>query len=356
MVSRHLPDAAGTAAGRALHALGEGLVSDGHDLAVWSWAYESPERDLPAWCRWALLPGEPALRTRVRALVRPRTDVVRAGWQPRPDGDVVVADDPVSFAAVADHPTSILTVHYSTRLDAVALRDLSPRLVQDVRAERSFARRAAGVVAYSSRVADAVGPHAVPAPIGCPMPASVLPLVDEPVAACLADWTWAPNRRAAGLLLAAWPLVRLEVPGARLVLAGRGSEAFDARALGVEGRGRVADATEVLAEAAVLVFPCPPTSGPKVKVLEAMAVGLPVVTTPAGGEGIAGVDGVPSPPVALAPARPAAFAAAVVRSLRDPARRAAMAADGRALVLSAHAPVACARARIAAWSAALGDR
>lgn len=356
MVSRHLPDPAGTAAGRALHALGEGLVGEGHDLAVWSWWYDAPEQDLPAWCRWAPLPDEPAHRTRVRALLRPRRDVVRAGWEQRADAEVVVADDPVSFAAVVNHRSSILTVHYSTWLDALALRDPAPRALQDVRAERSFARAAGGVVAYSVRVAGALGPRAVPAPIGCPVPGegAVLPLVDQPVAACVADWTWAPNARAAGLLLATWPLVRIEVPGARLLLAGRGSEAYDARSLGVEGRGRVPDATEVLAEAALLAFPCPPTSGPKVKVLEAMALGVPVVTTAAGVEGVAGVDDVPGAPVAVVSADPDEFAAAMVAVLRDPVRRARMASESRQLVVGAHGPAPCARARVAAWSRALG--
>lgn len=356
MVSRHLPDPSGTAAGRALHALGEGLVADGHDLDVWSWWYDEPARALPTWCRWAPLPDEPALRTRLRALARPRSDVVRAGWCPRPGSDVVVADDPVSFAAVRPHPAAVLTVHYSTLLDARAVDDRSLRAVQDVRAERAFARSAAGVIAYSPRVASAVGAGAVPAPIGCPVPPAALPIVDAPVAACVADWTWPPNERAAAVLVRAWELVRAELPGARLVLAGRGSERYAAGA--VEGRGRVGDAVAVLAEAAVLAFPCPPTSGPKVKVLEAMALGLPVVTTHAGVEGVAGIDGVEGvdgSAVAVAGVDPAAFAGAVVSLLRDPARRAAAAAQSRSLVLGSHAPVPCARARIAAWSAALAS-
>ena len=45
MVSRHLPDPAGTAAGRALFALGEGLVDAGHDLDVWSWWYDAPDKE-----------------------------------------------------------------------------------------------------------------------------------------------------------------------------------------------------------------------------------------------------------------------------------------------------------------------
>jgi glycosyltransferase involved in cell wall biosynthesis len=353
MVSRHVPDPAGTAAGRALFALGEGLVDAGHDLDVWSWWYDAPVAALPAWCRWEPLPDEPRLRTRLRALIRPRSDVVRAGWTPPADADVVVADDPVSFPAVDGHPRSILTVHYSTVLDAAALGDRSPRAWQDQRAERRFARHAAGVVAYSARVAAALPASAVTTSIGCPVPAAALALVDEPVAACVADWRWPANARAAATLLAAWPAVRAEIPPARLVLAGTGSEGFDQPAQGIAGLGRVADAQEVLAAAAVLAFPCPATSGPKVKVLEAMASGLPVVTTQAGAEGVGSLDEGDPLPVTLAPVDPGGFADAIVRLLRDPSGRAEQATAARRVIEDHHAPSAVAEHRMRAWEAAL---
>jgi glycosyltransferase involved in cell wall biosynthesis len=266
---------------------------------------------------------------------------------------VVVADDPVSFPAVDGHARSILTVHYSTVLDAAALGDRSPRARQDRRAERRFARHAAGVIAYSDRVAAALVAPAATAPIGCPIPAAVVPVVDEPVAACVADWRWPANERAARTLLAAWPLVRAEIPSARLVLAGTGSEGFDQPGQLVQGLGRVADADEVLAEAAVLAFPCPATSGPKVKVLEAMAAGLPVVTTDAGVEGVGPLDGSDPLPVTRAPVDPAGFADAIVRSLRDPSGRAQQAAAARRVVEEHHAPKAVAARRVGAWEAAL---
>jgi len=353
MVSRHLPDPAGTAAGRALFALGEGLVAAGHELDVWSWWYDAPVAALPGWCRWEPLPGEPRIRTRLRALVRPRCDVARAGWVPAAGAEVVVADDPVSFPAVDGHAGSILTVHYSAVLDAQALDDRSPRSWQDRRAERHFARRAAGVVAYSNRVGAALPARTVTAPIGCPLPATVLALVDEPVAACVADWRWPANARAAATLLAAWSAVRAEIPAARLRLAGIGSEAFDQPGQGVDGLGRVADTHEVLARAAVLAFPCPPTSGPKVKVLEAMAAGLPVVTTEAGVEGVGAPDERSPFPVVLASVDPAGFADAIVRSLRDPSGRARRAEAARRVIEAHHAPSAVADARVRAWEAAL---
>lgn len=353
MVSRHLPDEQGTAAGRALWALGEGLVAAGHDLDVWSWWYDPPASPLPAWCRWAPLPDEPALRTRTRALLRPRRDVVRAGWQPPTGADVVVADDPVSFPAVEGHGRSILTVHYSTVLDAAALGERSLRAVQDHRAERSFARGADGVVAYSDRVAGALVRRAVVAPIAVPVPPAQ-ELVDAPVAACVADWRWPPNARAGELLRAAWPLVRAQLPSARLELAGVGSEELDDPLAGVRGQGRVDDVAEVLAGAAVLAFPCPPTSGPKVKVLEAMARGLPVVTTGAGAEGIGAEDGAGAAgPLSVAGEDPAAFAAALLGLLSDPERRRHQAERARALVLAHHAPVPAAQRRVAAWAEAL---
>lgn len=357
MVSRHLPDPEGTAAGRALWALGEGLVAAGHDLDVWSWWYDEPERELPAWCRWAPLPRESGARTRLRALVRPRSDVVRARWAPPEDADVVVADDPVSFPAVAGQPRSVLTVHYSTVLDAAALGQRGPRTWQDRRAEGRFARRAAGVVAYSERVAGILGGAPAVAPIGCPLPeAPPWRPVEEPRAACVADWRWPPNARAADTLRRAWPLVRERLPSATLELAGAGSEAFDDPAAGVRGRGRVPDAREVLAGAAVLAFPCPPTSGPKVKVLEAMALGLPVVTTAAGVEGVGEPEGDATGAVAVAADEPTAFADALVSALTDPAERVAMAERARAIVEAHHGPAACAERRVAAWAAALERR
>ena len=344
-VSRHLPEVSGTAAGRILHATTAGLREAGHDAQVVSWSPDPPAAALPDWCRWQPLPPEPGWRTRTRALVRPRADTVRlvGDLADVPDDAVAVADDPLSFAAIAHRRSPTVTIHYATVLDRRALASWRAKDVQDARADRRVARRAALTMAYSDRVARAVPARRVAVvPVAWPAPASPVYPVDAPVAALLADWRWAPNRVAAARLLTAWPAVRAELAGAQLLLAGRG-ELPVGTLPGVSWLGEVADSREVLDRAAVLAFPCPATSGPKVKVLEATAAGLPVVTT------VAGVEGLDLSTDAVWLVRDArTLAASLVAALADPAPRAERAARARRAVMAVHDPVVAARARVAA--------
>jgi glycosyltransferase involved in cell wall biosynthesis len=256
-----------------------------------------------------------------------------------------MADEYLSFPAVAAAPRPVVTFHYATALDRIALkRPWSPALLQDRRAERSAARRSSLVLAYSDRVAAATAPHAVVVPIACPIPTDAVRPVDDPVAALIADWRWPPNGWALDRLLRSWPEVRRRVQSARLLLAGRGLPAVGSIA-GVEPLGVVAAARDVLERASVLAFPCPDTSGPKMKVLEALAHGLPVVTTTSGLEGIdpAGRAGALAVPMA-------AFAERLAALLTDPELRGQLSRAGRPALASTHGPLAaaCARARACA--------
>lgn len=344
VLSRHLPSEQGSAAGRVLLATCEGLRAEGVEVAVTSWAPEEPA-DLPAWCTWFPLPPEAGWRTRGRAVLRPRTDVRRLGWQPE---GVAVADDPLSAPAVPAGGWA--TLHYVTALDLAALRPEAgrprPRDLQDLRAERALRTRFLGrVLTYSARTAAWSGGTAVP--VAFPVPPEPVPLVDAPVAALVADWRWPPNRVALLRLLRDWPRVRAAVAGASLLLAGRGDPGVASHLdSGVEVLGPVSRSDDVLSRAAVLAFPCPDTSGPKIKVLEAAALGLCVVTTAAGAEGVSSD--------ALVVAAPEAFAGALVDVLLEPARRAGLAARARADVLAVHAPRPAARARKAVLEAAQG--
>lgn len=112
------------------------------------------------------------------------------------------------------------------------------------------------------------------------------------------------------------PRVLAECPAAKLVVIG--SEMPPAYSLprsgAVEFRGLVDDVREPLARYAVFVCPVLGGSGVRVKLLEAFAAGIPVVSTPLGAEGLARTDG---EFCALARTREQ-FAAKIVRLFRDP--------------------------------------
>lgn len=148
---------------------------------------------------------------------------------------------------------------------------------------------------------------------------------------------WPPN--VAGVLWFAaevLPRVHAQIPDARFVVVGKNPPA-EVRALAADPRvevtGYVADATPQLAAADVFVVPLHAGSGMRVKILDAWLWGLPVVSTPIGAEGIALRDG---ENILLAADAPA-FAAAVVRLLRDPTLNTALRVNGRAWVEETYA-------------------
>lgn len=282
--------------------------------------------------------------------MHPRSDVEGATWD-APSDAIAIADDVPSFAAVSKHRHSVATLHYRTSIDAAALRRRALRDVQDRRAEHRAATHAWLPLAYSPRAASAARGRGRTIPIAHEIPTAPVPFVDEPLVALVADWRWAPNRTALAALLGMWPDISRRVSGARLLLAGRGAHlARIEPSSSVDVLGEVARSDDVLGRAALVAFPCPPTSGPKIKVLEALAFGVPVVTTAAGVEGLFIAD-VAADIVTTEPE----FADRVVSLLTDPARRGDVATRARAAVAAAHAPRPAARARIAAIEAALAS-
>src|SRR6185436_5286986 len=131
------------------------------------------------------------------------------------------------------------------------------------------------------------------------------------------------------------PRVRRDVPDVELYIVGM-DPAPAVRRLADEARvvvtGRVDDVRPYFEEAAVAVAPLRVARGLQNKVLEAMAMGVPVVASPAAHQGISAVAGRDL----LVGADPAGFAQAVVTLLRDPGGRERMARAGRAAVEENH--------------------
>ncbi len=337
LVSEHCPELEGTASGRLLRAAGDGLVAAGHDVTAVCWTSREPAEDLPAWASWRPLHLGHGVRDHALALVRPRWGSHALDLPD--DAELSFAEDPLSWPAIARHRRTGVVVHYSCLLDAQALGEVSMSARQGHRADRRAVRRSTLPSSYSRRVGAFLGTsHWLPAAVPLTDP---VPLVEAPRALLLAGWDWPPNAVALQALLADWPDVRSRVPGAELLIAGRGCP--DVQADGVRILGSVSRAVDAFAEASVLAFPSPPTTGPKTKVLESLAAGLPVVTTTAGTEGLASTDG-------CVIAQAGEFSGALSSLLADPARRASLSAAGRALVESHHSPAAAAAARISAWT------
>ncbi|MBI1852937.1 MAG: TIGR03087 family PEP-CTERM/XrtA system glycosyltransferase [Planctomycetes bacterium] len=142
---------------------------------------------------------------------------------------------------------------------------------------------------------------------------------------------------------AIWPAVRRLVPQATFTIVGRNplrAVRALARMSGVMVTGTVPDVRPHLRRAAVAVAPLRVAQGVQNKILEAIASGLPVVATPEAARGL-------EPEVRAAisvESEPAAFAAAVVRLLRDEAERVAASRLARqALVARYNWPLSMAR-------------
>lgn len=141
---------------------------------------------------------------------------------------------------------------------------------------------------------------------------------------------WAPNAEGAVRFIeAGWPAVRDRIPGVRLRLAGKGmtpalSEA--ARRAGAEPVGYVNDMAPEFARAAALVVPLWVGAGARVKIIEALAAGVPVVSTPLGAEGLELDPGQDY----LSSERPEGLGQAVLEVLENPPLAERLSASGRA--------------------------
>lgn len=106
-----------------------------------------------------------------------------------------------------------------------------------------------------------------------------------PVVKLFGNWSWAPN--TAGLAWFArevWPEVHAAT-GARCEVAGSGVDPEMASTPGLVAHGRVEDLQTFLADAWALAIPLPESVGAPVKYAEALAVGVPVITTEQGAPG-----------------------------------------------------------------------
>lgn len=115
-----------------------------------------------------------------------------------------------------------------------------------------------------------------------------------PVFFHLGSMDWLPNEEGVRWLVQqVWPKVIKKYPQAKLHLAGNKmpKDLLAEDIPGVTVSGRVPDADAYLAKRHVMVVPLFSAGGMRVKIIEGMAMGKCVISTPMGAEGIACADG-----------------------------------------------------------------
>ena len=141
-----------------------------------------------------------------------------------------------------------------------------------------------------------------------------------------------PNLDAAAWLLTAiWPAIYQRRPDASLTLVNMDVPTIRSLASGQPGvsiTGQVSDVVPYYRHADICVTPIRAGSGTRLKILEAMALGVPVVSTPIGIEGIEASPG----REAIVAEDVEVFAGAVVALLADADRRTQVVAAARRLV------------------------
>lgn len=290
-------------------ALVSGLCASEVPCTVFAYAWEG-EAGGPA---YTLVPGRPTavparLAWRARLQLARRTDPLAIYRMPglhdrmrsaleefAPD----VVDFQHSYSWFDCGRPSVLTLHNVETDRMGRFGRLSARQAVAVAdGERAAVEACAATVVLSEADATRVRQLATPralhvVPLGFD-PGERLPSPREQLTtlAYVASFDYEPNVEAARALLSRWPAIQAETGVARLLLIGRAA----ARHLSsgdpsVEIRSDVPEMRAALADADALVVPLLSGGGVRVKIIEAFGLGLPVVSTALGIEGLEAVAG-----------------------------------------------------------------
>lgn len=244
---------------------------------------------------------------------------------------------------------SVLSVHWLAQVDLRGNRSLSPQSVISKALMTWTERHIIGrcdvirvLTPADARIVRILNPKARVVTIPLAIEPALYRFQDTeppyPTVGLIGSMGWQPTRSATiRLLTRIWPRVKEAVKDARLLIVG-----WEAR----RALGRFLDRPDVrivedvptsepyFRELSVLAFPVTNGSGMKVKVLEAMAYGVPLVTTT---DGIAGIEAVDGDHAAIAD-DDAGFAARVIELLKNNGARGVMRQNARQLLEERYSP------------------
>lgn len=203
---------------------------------------------------------------------------------------------------------TLINVHF---LQAIDLENVTPRHFRDrllfnswFRAEKKILEHFPFVRTCTPRLREAIaawGPKKILASVPFGIDSSLYRFIPteerqnrEPIVTLIGNMAWSPSLSAARRLMEQlWPSISQKVPGARLRIVGWSARTQLAQYLdqpGIEIIENVPDIEKYFAEASLLIYAPGRGSGMKIKIQEALAFGVPVVTTSEGAEGLPAQD------------------------------------------------------------------
>jgi glycosyltransferase involved in cell wall biosynthesis len=379
IVSPAVPHPFGETGARSLYVLVTGLLARGAAVACLVANQESGTRVGEARELLERVPGAKNLELSVFPLAAPPVAIrrLRSAWRPfsetlyavgvrralereRSAGyDVLHLEQLWSGWAGVNFPRTILSIHQLDVIDSECRRLESfgerKAMLQMRRATRMILRASRSVRVLTERLherARQIHPEAeywvIPLALDVSLYA-MQPVSREAVVGLLGSMHWFPSRSAAERLLTSiWPRVKRRLPGARLLIGGWNARRYLEHQVSdssITLIDNIAHPSEFFSRIAVMAYAPRRGSGMKVKVLESMAYGVPVVTTAEGVEGIDYEDGVHC----VMREDDEALATAIVDLLTDEPQRVLMAEAARALIESRYSPAPVLSQMLAAY-------
>lgn len=315
----------GHAVGRGLYVLLKGLVARGHRVTAFAACskreemiqaghlFPAPQYDL----RCYAYPVRRGLAAKLLTLRRPYSypfsrDLCAAVQNERNRQCDVLHLEGVWTGWVGQKyqlSKAVLNVHnlYDLDQEICSSQCWRERLLKIVRrrAERKLVRSYPTLLTLSPRLAGAVAaiaPKAVVHVVPLPLDLANYPFFEaekrpvRPIISIIGSMNWYPSLSAAMRLLnRLWPVLKQRVPSAKLEVVGwnaRQALAGYEKLQDVEIIENVPDTTPYFERSSILLYAPERGSGMKVKILEAFAYGIPVVTTTEGIEGLPAEDGI----------------------------------------------------------------
>ncbi len=304
------------AAGRWYHVLLRGLVDRGHDVETFvpcatamqaesvREAFDASQYAISCFPYW----GRRGLRARWESFRRPSSYLYHDDLRAKLDR---VMTDPSAILHLEHNWAGWIGTAYKDRavlsmlsLYTVDLEGTSLAAVSTHWAERRLLRRYRFITTVTPELGERVQrlvPSATVRAVPLTFDTSLYQFAatqqtrEYPVVGLIGSFHWAPSFLAARRLLdTLWPAIKQRVPDARLLLVGRDAKSILEADVGrpdVEILENVPDITPYFYAMDVMLYAPERGTGMKIKVIEAFALGTPVVTNESGAEGIPIVDG-----------------------------------------------------------------